>query len=292
MPEKLSFDLEDDDPVARRQVKRALERSSGKAKKPSKPESKRRKVKEAQEQVAAAQVASISKKDKIPLTERGFVTRDPVTNELVPLKSAAGYQVPASQQPGFPAEMQASHEEGFWLRFMHMVAVCCGNVTKACKEMNIDRGEVLLRQRQDPVFRLKMEEARKEGVEMAEDEVVRRAVDGVEKPVGFYKGSPSAYETVYSDSLLMFLLKGAKPEKYAERSKNENLNLNAELDKEELEHAKKLIYMKLAGKDDEDNAPVIEAEVASTEGQEPPTPALDAPPVVTAVTNWGEAEED
>ena len=44
-----------------------------KAKKPSKPESKRRKVKEAQEQVAAAQVASISKKDKIPLTERGFV---------------------------------------------------------------------------------------------------------------------------------------------------------------------------------------------------------------------------
>ena len=54
----------------------------------------------------------------------------------------------------------------------------------------------------------------------AEDEVRRRAIDGVEEPVGWYQGSPGGTVTRYSDTLLMFLLKGAKPEKYADRHKH------------------------------------------------------------------------
>ena len=52
---------------------------------------------------------------------------------------------------------------------------------------------------------------------MLEREARRRAVEGVEEPVGFYKGEPSAYVRKYSDTLLIFLMKGARPDKYRDR---------------------------------------------------------------------------
>ena len=50
-----------------------------------------------------------------------------------------------------------------------------------------------------------------------EAEAIRRATEGVLKPTGWYKGEPGGYIREYSDILLIFLLKGAKPDKYAER---------------------------------------------------------------------------
>ena len=49
--------------------------------------------------------------------------------------------------------------------------------------------------------------------DILEDEVDRRAVEGVEKPVGWHKGKPGGYVREYSDTLLIFLLKGDRPEK-------------------------------------------------------------------------------
>jgi hypothetical protein len=57
---------------------------------------------------------------------------------------------------------------------------------------------------------------------MLEDEAVRRAVDGVRKPI-FYKGKPIricgeiVYETEYSDTLLIQLLKAYYPEKFGDK---------------------------------------------------------------------------
>ena len=45
----------------------------------------------------------------------------------------------------------------------------------------------------------------------------RRAVEGVEEPVGWYKGEAGGVVRKYSDTLLIFLLKGRKPEMYRER---------------------------------------------------------------------------
>ncbi len=39
----------------------------------------------------------------------------------------------------------------------------------------------------------------------------------MEKPVGWYKGKPGGTVRLYSDVLLMYLLKGLRPEKYRER---------------------------------------------------------------------------
>jgi len=49
-----------------------------------------------------------------------------------------------------------------------------------------------------------------------EDEAYHRAVEGIEKPVGWYQGKPGGTVTEYSDTLLIFLLKGRRPEKFAE----------------------------------------------------------------------------
>lgn len=51
-----------------------------------------------------------------------------------------------------------------------------------------------------------------------EAEAVRRAHEGVLEPVGWYKGEPGGYIRRYSDVLLIFLLKGAFPDKYKDRT--------------------------------------------------------------------------
>ena len=53
-----------------------------------------------------------------------------------------------------------------------------------------------------------------------EAEAKRRAVEGVEEPV-FYQGKQCGVIKRYSDALLMFLLKGAMPDKYKERTSTE-----------------------------------------------------------------------
>ena len=47
--------------------------------------------------------------------------------------------------------------------------------------------------------------------DILEAEAYRRALEGREKPVGWYKGKPGGYVREYSDVLLMSLLKGASP---------------------------------------------------------------------------------
>lgn len=54
-----------------------------------------------------------------------------------------------------------------------------------------------------------------------EDEAVRRANEGIRKAVR-YKGKIVGYDTEFSDSLLIFMLKGGKPEKYKDRASFEH----------------------------------------------------------------------
>lgn len=56
--------------------------------------------------------------------------------------------------------------------------------------------------------------------ELLESEATRRAVKGVEEPV-FYQGEKCGEVQKYSDTLLIFLLKAARPEKYRERVSQE-----------------------------------------------------------------------
>jgi len=72
----------------------------------------------------------------------------------------------------------------------------------------------------DEGFKKAWNEAVDISVEAMEHEARRRAVEGVEEPV-FYQGDECGAIRKYSDTLLIFLLKAHKPEKYKERISQE-----------------------------------------------------------------------
>ncbi len=89
----------------------------------------------------------------------------------------------------------------------------CGNITKAAGIAEINPNTPRANWYADPGFERAMAEAGDEAIEHLEEEARRRAFDGVDEPV-FYKGSPCGVVRKYSDTLLIFLLKAAKPAKY------------------------------------------------------------------------------
>jgi len=66
-------------------------------------------------------------------------------------------------------------------------------------------------------YRKAFEDAHERGIEAMESEARRRAVAGVQETV-WYEGIKCGTRQRYSDNLLMFLLKAARPDTYAERA--------------------------------------------------------------------------
>lgn len=100
-------------------------------------------------------------------------------------------------------------------RFLEALAET-GNVTAACKLSAMVRTPTYYWRWEDEEFAAEWDQALHLGIEAIEDEAIRRATTGVKESV-FYKGGSCGEVTKYSDTLLIFLLKGAKPEKYVER---------------------------------------------------------------------------
>ena len=98
-----------------------------------------------------------------------------------------------------------------------------GNVTQAAKSAGLSRTIVYKRRREDEDFARDWDEAKWIGGGALEDEAIRRARDGWEVPV-FHDGQKCGTVRKYSDTLLIFLLKGAMPDKYADRQKTELSN--------------------------------------------------------------------
>ena len=73
----------------------------------------------------------------------------------------------------------------------------------------------------DASFRDEWDEAVEAGTEHIEQELKRRAVDGWEEPV-WHQGVEVGAVKKHSDTLLIFMLKGRKPQKYRENSSIEH----------------------------------------------------------------------
>jgi hypothetical protein len=96
----------------------------------------------------------------------------------------------------------------------------CGNVADAARQAAIARNALYLWKRDDSEFAAEWEAALIAGGETLEEEAVRRARDGWDEPV-WYKGEQVGIVRRYSDTLLIFLLKGLMSEKYGDRKKVE-----------------------------------------------------------------------
>jgi hypothetical protein len=91
-----------------------------------------------------------------------------------------------------------------------------GNISQAAELVGINRSAHYDWMRDDPDYPALYEAAMEQAADRLEQEARRRAVEGVEDPI-YYQGKKVGTVKKYSDSLLIFLLKGARPGKYAER---------------------------------------------------------------------------
>lgn len=114
----------------------------------------------------------------------------------------------------------------------------CASITKAAKAAGVDRGQHYEWLKDREGYADAFAEAMSQAAQVMEDEAVRRAYEGIFEP-NVFQGqfvypekivvNPKTGETVvvrgkkplgikkYSDSLLQFLLKGLRPERYRDR---------------------------------------------------------------------------
>lgn len=101
----------------------------------------------------------------------------------------------------------------------------CGNVTVACGMAKIDRTTPYKHREADAEFASAWDAALLDAADLLEAAARKRATEGVRRKKFTRTGDPimdeetgKQYEEYeYSDTLLIFLLKGALPEKYRER---------------------------------------------------------------------------
>lgn len=90
-------------------------------------------------------------------------------------------------------------------------------VSRACAAVGIDRSTAYKNRDADPAFADAWDAAMEDGVDKAEQEAFRRAVEGTDKGV-WHMGRLVGTERVYSDALLGLILKGRRKKVYAERT--------------------------------------------------------------------------
>jgi len=94
------------------------------------------------------------------------------------------------------------------------------NVSRAIEATKAERTAIYAWRNEDPEFAKDWDAALDLGTDALEDEAVRRAHEGVDKPV--YQGGKHVGDVrEYSDTLLITLLKARRPEKFKDRSSTE-----------------------------------------------------------------------
>jgi len=106
----------------------------------------------------------------------------------------------------------------------------CASVSESARIVGLDRKQHYEWLKADPRYRAAFEAEADQAAQSLEDEAVRRALDGVRRPM-YYRGKPvrsgrgrasrPVYEVEYSDQLLVLLLKRFRPQLYREHTVTE-----------------------------------------------------------------------
>jgi len=94
-----------------------------------------------------------------------------------------------------------------------------GNLTAACAYAKIARQSHYNWLETDPQYAQRFQLAADAACDALVSEARRRGFEGWEEPVGWYKGQAGGTIRRYSDLLLLFLIKGARPEIYREEGR-------------------------------------------------------------------------
>jgi hypothetical protein len=96
-----------------------------------------------------------------------------------------------------------------------------GMVASACERAGVQRSTAYRLRQRDEAFALAWADIESETTDRMEREALRRAVEGVAKPV-YQKGELVGHVREFSDTLLIFMLKARKPEVYRENVRVEH----------------------------------------------------------------------
>lgn len=91
-----------------------------------------------------------------------------------------------------------------------------GSIIQAARWSKLNRAAHYNWLKEDPTYRPRFDAAQLEAARTLEDEAVRRAHQGLKKAV-YYKGRIVGYESEYSDTLMLALLKANAPDKFRDR---------------------------------------------------------------------------
>lgn len=104
------------------------------------------------------------------------------------------------------------------------------NITAACRVAKIDRKTAYNYRDADAAFAEAWEDALEAGVDTMEIEAHRRAVMGIDKPI-YWKDQQIDTLKEYSDTLMIFLLKAHRPDKYRERVDHNHIHTISQIQK-------------------------------------------------------------
>ena len=90
----------------------------------------------------------------------------------------------------------------------------CGTIARTAKCVGINRKTHYHWRNRSAEYATKFDALRTEFLDRLEAEAIRRARDGWLEPV-FYRGEVVGHTRKYSDTLMIFMLKALRPEKYA-----------------------------------------------------------------------------
>jgi hypothetical protein len=111
-------------------------------------------------------------------------------------------------------------------RYLRAIALT-GTLTAGCKAARVSPHTVYQWREHDEPFSIAEHEARNAFADALEQEAVRRAWHGVQKPV-YHEGRIVGHVRELSDVLLMFMLKALRPEKFRERMQLQHAGANGE----------------------------------------------------------------
>jgi hypothetical protein len=92
-----------------------------------------------------------------------------------------------------------------------------GRIRRACDAAQMSWKSHYLWLDDDPEYAAAFADATRMAGDFLEDEAIRRALEGWEKKV-FHQGQHVDNDRLYSDPLMIFLLKGSKPDRYKDRT--------------------------------------------------------------------------
>lgn len=99
----------------------------------------------------------------------------------------------------------------------------------AAQKINVARATAFRWKKEDPQFAEAWEEAVEEGIDLLEQEILRRARDGVDRPV-FQGGEMVGLVREYSDSLAAMMLQGRRRKVYGKNAEGEgDVNVNVRI---------------------------------------------------------------